>query len=119
MTDFKFERTGGIGLLHFSGEVTVEDSENLRKGFLVSFESSDHVVLNFTNVTKLDAGCFKIFCSAYRIFTRCNKQLSIIGLGPKVFRATDAQVLPECGSHCIPEYHDGCLWSGIKNGRGE
>ena len=116
MTDFRFERTGRIGLLHLYGELTESCVDTLQQGFMVSFENSDYVVVNFANVTGFDASCFKLFCSAYRIFTKFNKRLLLIGLGPKVFKAKDTKDHPECRSHCVPECRDGCLFSGIKNG---
>jgi anti-anti-sigma factor len=112
MKDFRFEQTGGIGLLHFSGELTVEDTEKLRQCFMVSFKSADYVVVNFANVTGFDSGCFKFFCSAYRIFMNYNKRLFLVGLGPKVFRGDNAGGRPEHHSHCVSECHDGCLWRG-------
>src|SRR5574340_982497 len=110
MTDFRFEQSEGIGLLHFSGELTENCADKLRQGFLISFESADYVVVNFTKVTRFDSGCFKLFCSAYRIFTRCNKRLLLIGLGSQVFRTKDASGWPEGLSHCVLECHGGCLW---------
>ena len=68
MTDFRYKQTGGIGLLDFYGELTVQDAEKLRQGFIASFERSDYVVVNLKNVSSLDRSSFGMFCSAYRIF---------------------------------------------------
>ncbi|MFI5294954.1 MAG: STAS domain-containing protein [Thermodesulfovibrionales bacterium] len=64
MTDVRFKQTGGIVLLDFYGELTVQDAEKLRQAFLASFERSDYVVVNLKNVSSLDTSCFGLFCSA-------------------------------------------------------
>ena len=112
MTDFRFKQTGGIGLLDFYGELTVQDAEKLRQGFIASFERSDYVVVNLKNVSSLDTSCFGLFCSAYRIFIRCNKRLFLTGLGPKIFRVKEVEGRPERPFHCVSECRDGCLWNG-------
>ncbi len=110
MTDFVFEQTGGIGLLHLSGELNKDGVEKLRQGFMVSFSSADYVVVNLKDVTCLDAGCLRLFCSAHRIFTRCSKRLFLVGLSPQVFGTDDAAGWPEARPHCDAGCRDGCLW---------
>lgn len=110
MSDLIFEQTGGIGLLHLSGEWGSEGVEKLRQGFMVSFRSADHVVVDLRDVTGLDAGCFRLFCSAYRVFTSSSKRLLLIGLSPQIFGAHDAADRPEQGSHCDALCLNGCLW---------
>ncbi len=111
MSDFIFEQSGDIGLLHLSGELTEHSVEKLRQGLTASFERSDLVVVDLEKVTGLDAGCFRLFCAAYRICTGCNKRLFVISPGPKVFRALDAAGRPERSSHCASKCRDGCLWN--------
>ncbi|MHB8882399.1 MAG: STAS domain-containing protein [Thermodesulfovibrionales bacterium] len=119
MSDLIFEQTGGIGLLHLSGEWGSEGVEKLRQGFMVSFRSADHVVVDLRDVTGLDAGCFRLFCSAYRVFTSSSKRLLLVGLSPRVFSANDAADRPQQGSHCDALCLNGCLWGWSRQDSGE
>jgi len=112
MKDIMYEQNGGIGLLHFSGDSSENCADKLRQGFMVLFESTDYVVVNFTKATELDIGCLNLFCTAHRIFTRCNKRLMLAGRVPKVFRARDESGRPLRPSCCVSECREGCLWNG-------
>jgi anti-anti-sigma regulatory factor len=112
MKDFVFEQTGGIGLLHFFGDLSENYADKLRQGFMVSFESADYVVVNFTKVTGFDAGCFSLFCAANRIFSRCNKRLFLVGLTPKVSETENAFGRTVRPTFCVSECREGCLWKG-------
>jgi len=111
VTDYRFEQTGQIGLLHFSGELTEHCVEKLRQGFIASMERSDFVVVNLRNVTGLDAQCFRLFCTAYRIFCECNKRLLLVSQNLSVSRYLNVIDNVEPYAHCASKCRDGCLWS--------
>lgn len=111
MTDFSFEQAGHIGLLHFSGDLTEQCVERLRQGFIASLEHSDFVVVNLRNVTGLDARCFRLFCTAYRIFSGCNKRLFLLSQDQNVFSYMDNADKVDRYANCVSKCRDGCLWS--------
>lgn len=113
MTDFMFEWIGGVGMLDFSGDLTMERVEKLRHGLLVSLENADWVVVNLRKVTSLDAGCFPLFCSAHRVFTRLNKGLFLVGLRPQLFDGEEEGSLPRRGADC--KEFKSCLWDNFKH----
>jgi anti-anti-sigma regulatory factor len=112
MSDFIFERAGGIGLLVFSGDLTARDAKKLQRSFMVSFESVDYLVVNLKNVSALDASCFGLFCTAHRIFARCNKRLLLVGLRTQDCGAGDPRSRPARFSQCDAKCGTGCLWNG-------
>lgn len=111
MADFIFERTGEIGLLIFSGELTEQAAEKLRQGLMTSFESVDYLVVNLTNVSNIDTSCFGMLCTAHRVFTTCNKRILLVGLSPEVRRIRRSAVRPERLSRCVSQCGKSCLWS--------
>jgi anti-anti-sigma regulatory factor len=110
MTDFMFERIGGVGMLDFAGDLTNERVEKLQHGLIVSLENADCVVVNLRRVTSLDEGCFQLLCSANRTFASRNKKLFLVGLRPHVFYQNGVSVPQRQGVAC-EECNATCLWT--------
>jgi anti-anti-sigma regulatory factor len=109
MADFVFEREGGIGVLNFFGALTGESVSGLQQGLMISLENADYVIVDFRNVTGMDACCLRLFCSAHQISLRSNKRLLLTGLRPEVFCGVgNAGSLHHSG--CVSECLESCLW---------
>ncbi len=107
---YDFGRKGKVGVLTFSGSLTVECSARLRETLMVSLEHNDYLVVHLRDVTEVDVYCMQMFCSAHRISVRSNKRLTLTGMRPEVLRQTVDDMkslgMRDCAACCDMS----CLW---------
>lgn len=87
--NFRFEKSGGFGLLSFDGELTVECADRLKEALMVSMDNAEHLVISFKNVTKIDCICLRLFCNAYRKSERLRKRLTLTGISPEMYKRVE------------------------------
>ncbi len=71
MLNFMFDKSDGLGLLTFDGELTAEYAE--------------HVVVNLDKVTRIDLICIQLLRLAYEKSKRLKKWLTLICTHPETY----------------------------------
>ncbi len=84
----KLEQTGHVGILTFDGELSNEREAELVMLLMRAFHNSDFVVLNLTNVERIDRTCRQVLLSIYHKARRTNKSLKLIGASTDAFDLT-------------------------------
>jgi len=83
--NFKFEKSDGLGLLTFDGELTAERSNGLKEALMISMDNAEHVIVNFEKVTRIDRSCIRLFCIAFKKSKRLKKRLTLTGIHPETY----------------------------------
>lgn len=89
MISFKFEKSGGFGLLTFDGELTEDRAGKLKEALMISMDNAEHVVVSFEKVTKIDLLCIQLFSIAYKRSKKLKKRLTFIGMHPEKYKALE------------------------------
>ena len=89
--NFKFDSSGGIGVLTFYGNLSRDRANELREALMVSVENAHHLVVNLENVTKLDSHCLQAIYTACRTAQRLNKGFTVNGVYSNKFSSDSGQ----------------------------
>ena len=84
MINFTFRKSGTVGVLTLSGELTKQHAVELRTILLVSLDNSESLLLNFEKVIAVDSFCCGILYSASLIALRLNKHFRSTGAWPEM-----------------------------------
>lgn len=85
MTSFRFEKSGGLGIVTFDGELTAEFAGRLKEALMVSLDNAEHVVINCERVTKIDRICMHLLSLACRKSKRLKKRITLTGIHPETY----------------------------------
>gem|GEM_PF-900874 len=110
---FSFERKGLAGILNCDGKITSEYVHILRDSIMTCIEHSEHIIINCSNLTSIDIPCIQIFCIAYRIALRSNKQFSVSGMRKDIHDTFNAEIGNFCSSGTPLGCSNNCLWSTV------
>lgn len=86
MLNFRFEKSNGLGLLTFDGELTTECADRVKEALMIALENAEHIVVNLDKLTKIDPICIHLLCMAYRKSKRLKKWLSLICTHPETHK---------------------------------
>lgn len=111
MIDFKAEEADNNTTLTISGELTVQNASALQGIFIRSLESSSNLTINLKDVTDLDLSFLQLLCSVHRTSTDLQKNLTLSGPCPEIFRdvVRSAGFLRRTG--CAYDCNKNCLWA--------
>jgi anti-anti-sigma regulatory factor len=84
--NFKFEKSGYFGILHFYGEITSKRDSELTEALMVSLNSSDYLIVNLQNCAVSDCTSLRPIWSAHLIARMQNKSLMLIGVDNRALR---------------------------------
>ncbi len=109
MFDFKSERTEDKTILTINGELTIQNAAALQGALIESLEGTEHLVLNFENVTEVDISCLQLLCSAHSTIIKLNRSFTINSSCPEAFKkaAVDSGYLQhetcatDCDKNCL------------------
>lgn len=82
---FNFEELNGIGVLKLCGEYTCRHAANVKKAFFVALSNSEHLIVDFKDVSKIDDFFVDQVSSLRKISRKARKKLTIINFRPAVF----------------------------------
>lgn len=85
MLNFMFEKSDGLGLLTFDGELTIEYVDRVKEALMIALENAEHVVVNLDKVTKIDIICIQLLRLAYEKSKRLKKWLTLICTHPETY----------------------------------
>jgi anti-anti-sigma regulatory factor len=106
----QFRQSGSIGVLTFSGALTVKHIGEMRNIFIRTLMNFEHIEMDISAVTDIDLFCLQLLCSLHRTSLGMNKRVDIIGSQPANFRET----LEEAGysrvTGCGLDREHGCFW---------
>lgn len=84
--NFKMRRAGNTRTVTIEGELTVQNSSELRDILLKSLAGSGDVKLNLKGVTEADLSCLQLIHSAKTAASKLKKSLKISGIGTGPFK---------------------------------
>lgn len=108
MLNFKLEQQGEVETLAVEGGITIQHAIEFKTALLKSFDSVDHVRLNFGKVTEVDLSCLQLLCAAHLTSGKAKKRLTITGCAEPFKKA----VLEADYSHiqgCVLECENNCF----------
>ena len=85
MLNFMFEKSDGLGLLTFDGELTAEFADRVKEALMIALENAEHVVVNLDKVTRIDLICIQLLRLAYEKSKRLKKWLTLICTHPETY----------------------------------
>lgn len=89
MLKFQFEQYNGTGVLRLQGNLTSHRADELREALLMSVDNSDHLMLNFEKVTRIDNFCVEQIKTIKRISKRLNKRFTMVSLNSDLMDMID------------------------------
>lgn len=118
MNDIIVEKKANIGVLHLSGEFTIQDSVRLFTVLQESLEdnSLDCIEIDLSSVTNIDVSCLQLLCGAHKTSISSNKNLLVAGTISNELR----QAINRAGylrhKGCFPDNDSNCLLMEACNG---
>ena len=94
---FNFEQLNGFGILKLYGDYTARNAASVIKAFFVGLDNSEHLIMDFKEVSKIDGFFIDQFYSLKNISRRLKKKLTIINFHPAIFDKKEEQ--PEQQEH--------------------
>lgn len=79
MVDFRFERSGDIGLLSLNGDLGMHCFEDLMAVLMSSLGNSEHLVIDLKHVKAFDQSFMRLLCVACRTSSKLKKRLTLAG----------------------------------------
>ncbi len=105
------KRSGEEAILTLSGDVTLENADEMRSALIKALIDNGSVSLAFDSLTRVDLSCLQLLCSAHRSAARMNKRLAFSGTWPELFK----QCVEDAGyarySGCHRDMDHSCLWN--------
>ncbi len=84
--DFKVDDASKRGVLTLAGDLNIQEAARLKEHFVEALERVDHCVLNLDKVISVDITGIQLLYSACKTAAASNKQLTLEGECPAVFR---------------------------------
>ncbi len=75
---FSFQQHNGFGVLKLFGDFTSRNASKLKKAFIVGLSNSEHLIMDFRGISKIDDLFMKEIASLKEISVRAEKKLTII-----------------------------------------
>jgi len=110
MAEFTVEQTGGMGVLHLKGALTIQQAGDLKDALLRVLSNAEQVGLSLEQVTEVDISGLQVLCSAFRTALTRNRRLLLSGPIPKSFSRTAADSGFSCRSGCSADPKTRCPW---------
>ncbi len=108
----KNKPSNDVEVVTLGGELTIARAAELKELLSESFQGSGSIQIRLEEVSAVDLSCLQLLCSAHRTASAMNRQLSLEGAIPTVFR----QVIQHAGfarqKGCEFSTATNCLWSG-------
>ncbi|MGD0282036.1 MAG: STAS domain-containing protein [Dissulfurispiraceae bacterium] len=82
---FNFEQFNDIGILKLYGDFTSRNAAIIIKAFFVGLGNSEHLIMDFRYVSKIDDFFVDQIFSLKKISRRSSKKLTIINLHPAIY----------------------------------
>ena len=110
MVNFAIGYTGSVGVLTVNGAMTLQQIDKMKAALMKLISGSEHVVVNLEDVTDIDMACLQLLCAAHRTSTALNKNFTITGNRPEIFKnmVNEAGFPRKMG--CVMDNADSCLW---------
>ena len=110
MAEFTLEQTGGTGVLHLKGALTIQQAGDLKDALLRVLSGAEQVSLRLEQVTEVDISGLQLLCSAFRTALTRKKKLLISGPVPESITKTAADSGFSCRSGCAADSKIRCPW---------
>ncbi len=82
MLTYRFNKgEGHLGFLELDGELSSDTISKLQEALYVSLNNAEHVIINLSNVTKIDAACTDLLETVHRYAKKLRKVMTVKGLG--------------------------------------
>jgi anti-anti-sigma regulatory factor len=88
---FNFEQLNGIGVLKLYGDHTFRNAANVKKAFFVALSNSEHLIVDFKDVSKIDDFFMDQVSSLRNISRKSKKKLTIINFHPALIEKKEDQ----------------------------
>lgn len=88
---YDFEQFKGIGVLKLFGDYTCRNAANVKKAFFVALSNSEHLIVDFEGVSKIDDFFVDQVSSLRKISRKSRKKLTIINFRPAIFEKKEEQ----------------------------
>lgn len=99
--------------LTLSGELTVQQAATIKEKLETLLNKTDHLVLEFSNVTRVDLAILQLLCSAHRMSVKLDKRFSFGAVLPAVIRDAILQNGFQRNEGCCLDTQHSCIWVGI------
>lgn len=81
---FDFEQKMQIGLLKLYGELTGHNIREARKAFLIALSNTDHVIVDFAGVLKIDRSFADHFKQTRTVSRRLGKKMTPVNISRRL-----------------------------------
>jgi anti-anti-sigma regulatory factor len=75
-----YEENGGVGIFSLSGELTVDQEDDLKIVLMRALYGTERAVVNFKDVLKINHSCIKLLKNAYCTSIRLRNPIIITGI---------------------------------------
>ncbi len=108
--DMKKKVASKTEVVTFSGDLTIENAQELQKILLAAMDNAAELLLTFENVTATDLTFVQLLCSAHRTAVRSDKIMKLASPRPEVLMAAvrETGFIREKG--CILDTQASCIW---------
>jgi anti-anti-sigma regulatory factor len=117
MSEFSIEQMNtadapGTRIVVVSGEMTIQNSGDLRNALLEAFSAGEGVCLEMGKVTEVDLAGLQLLCAAHRTSITDQKHFSISGIDNEAIQSVilDAGFPRRTG--CSKDIGKTCVWTG-------
>jgi anti-anti-sigma regulatory factor len=102
----------GTKIVAVSGEMTIQNAEEIRNVLLEAFSDGEGVCLEMGKVTEVDLAGLQLLCAAHRTSITDKKHFSINGINNEAMKCVirDAGFLRHTG--CAEDANKTCVWTG-------
>jgi len=101
---------GSLAVLTLRGELKDSHADELKTCLRRVLDYVNRLIVNCEGVTRVDASCLNILCSAYRMSQLMRKGFVLAGHQPRLFmQAVKATEYVHCVG-CGLESDKGCIW---------
>lgn len=108
--DCRIEDNGKQRVLILSGDLTIQNAEQMRSKLLESMQNIEHLTVRIDGATDVDLVCLQLLCAAHKTATRLEVRLDLDKELPEVFKqaAIDAGFFRT--TSCAFDIKRECLW---------
>ena len=97
-------------VLKFSGDLTIENTRELRQLLLAALDNLEEITLAFEDVTAVDLSFVQLLCAAHRTAVRADKIFQVAGSRPEILKAAVRETGFIRESGCVLDSQGSCLW---------
>lgn len=110
MIDIKVEKTGNAVDVMVGGELTILDTEELKKIFLDVLGTSQSVLVHLRGTEHIDLPALQLLCSAHKMALSLKKRFALHDNVPVVIRQTFISAGYSRHIGCSLDKDNTCLW---------